>query len=347
MITEEHLRRLTAVERKLVEYNCNPCPTVPQYDLGAPVAGGPFVVGVIAGLGGGSRVAYILSDLTVHIASDPTYASNFGYSVAFGPVWVVACDNNFLHSADGINWNSVASPFSGGTAFDILWVGALSKFVAGGSNSSGQPLIATSPDGITWTLRSTPWDADGGFVNGLAFANIAGTPIRALGSSQASSGTSYVMMKSSDGISWTNVDTTPAVGNQLYRAAYLYRPGKWVAVGPAGDGNGIYESSDGNTWSPVRTGGIWLDVCEAYTPTIGAAVSTSTTVPVVISDEFSGSWVNASSPITGSIAGGITYSNTLSLFIRTGGNHLYTSPDGNIWTDFGNIGFYGARLLAF
>jgi len=96
----------------------------------------------------------------------------------------------------------------------------------------------TSPDGITWTLRTSAADNDWYSVcygNGLFVAvSITGTGNR--------------VMTSPDGITWTA--RTSAANNNWY--SVTYGNGMFVAVSITGTGNRVMTSPDGITWT-IRT----------------------------------------------------------------------------------------------
>ena len=81
-----------------------------------------------------------------------------------GSYWVAVGYNSNLtvtaaRSEDGLNWvSSVTNPFGGiGTGINVAWVGSYWVAVGGPTTNNIQttPVVATSPDGSTWTVNST------------------------------------------------------------------------------------------------------------------------------------------------------------------------------------------------
>ena len=107
-------------------------------------------------------------------------------------------------STAGSTWTSRTSNTTNGLT-SIDWSGSI--YVAGGTlDAGGSTVIVTSPDAITWTVRS----AIPGFSS-LNFIRWTGTEFVAGGNTNASGSCS--LMKSSNGISWTPY-TTVDVGNE-------------------------------------------------------------------------------------------------------------------------------------
>lgn len=164
-------------------------------------------------------------------------SSNQGYTV--------------LTSVDGVNWipHTTGMPYASGIAYnEALFV------LVGWSAGSGQPAIATSPDGANWTSRSSPFD--GGHVRQIAWN---GSAWMAVG--QSATGPPYSQVATSpDGITWT-AHSTPLDSN-VFEGAYsqgmsvMWNPNlaRWV-VGFQPDTNGygvMGLSPDGTTWTTTE-----------------------------------------------------------------------------------------------
>lgn len=105
-------------------------------------------------------------------------------------------------SPDAIIWTSRTSPFNN-VVNGVCWSEALSLWVATGNTTTGNRGLATSPDGITWTLISTPWDGGGG--SSIMYSNIFSKFI----GSGFDSGFNQIYIQSTDGITWTLLGTFP------------------------------------------------------------------------------------------------------------------------------------------
>lgn len=148
--------------------------------------------------------------------------------------------------------------------FKIVKHNGSNLYVAAGNN--GQ--MFTSPDGITWTSRTSGFGANS--ITALAYGNglwVAG-------------GDNGTITTSSDGITWT-ARTANMGTNQIL--SVIYANSLWVAVGNGGgtiNTGGITYSSDGITWTrksqSLTVGQSYNDV--TYNGTnwvVGASVNTN------------------------------------------------------------------------
>ena len=154
-------------------------------------------------------------------------------SVAYGNGLYVACDlgySSILISDDGLNFTRIDTKLPGGSTSVAYGRGI---FVVGLTNYSSAPSIATSFDGINWTLQDVP-------ILEYRYVMYGGGLFIGMGYS------GYGVITSSDGVNWTQ-HTIP--NSYWYRGAY---------------GNGIYvfcsvyvtngsipfmTSPDGITWT--------------------------------------------------------------------------------------------------
>jgi len=154
--------------------------------------------------------------------------------------------NRVMTSLDCINWtirtSAVDNNWSSityGVPSSGIYTG-VGLFVAVSTSGTGNRVM-TSPDGITWTIRTSAADNSWRSVtygNGL-FVAVSG------------SATSTDVMTSPDGITWTT--RTPSVNNDW--SAITYGNGLFVVVSNTGlgSGNRVMTSSDGITWTTRTT----------------------------------------------------------------------------------------------
>lgn len=113
--------------------------------------------------------------ITRSTAWDP-YVEEFD-AIVWSPslaLWCLIGSNSgdnyrIMTSPDGLTWTRRATPWDGnGGLNDLCWADTLGLFVATGWNFTSTPsdalrsrhTVITSPDGITWTERTTPFDSD-------------------------------------------------------------------------------------------------------------------------------------------------------------------------------------------
>ena len=199
--------------------------------------------------GNSTKITYSTNGITWNDGVGVPFTGE-GYSVAYGAgLWVAAGTNSSLvgntvaTSTNGINWVGRGSPvtYSGrGIAFgkdgsnQNLWV------VVGNEGSPG-PRIASSPDGITWTVRSAD-TAIFHTANKVAFGKDgSGNNLWvAVGSGNNTIATS------TNGFVWSGRGKTIFTA-QGRAVAYDSGAGLWVAVGEGG--NTIATSTDGIVWT--------------------------------------------------------------------------------------------------
>jgi len=177
----------------------------------------------------------------------------------------------------------------------------------------------TSPNGITWTTRTSAADISWRAVtygNGLFVA-------------VAINGTGNRVMTSPDGITWTI--RTSAADNEWY--GVTYGNGLFVAVAVSGTGNRVMTSPDGITWT-IRTSAadnLWLAV--TYGNGLFVAVSATGVGNRVMTSPDGTTWTIRTSAADNDWYG-VTHGNGLFVAVAaTGtGNRVMTSPDGTTWT---------------
>ena len=224
-------------------------------------------------------------------------------------------------------WISRASPANYGF-YGITYGAGL--FVAVGYNGSNNS-VATSPDGINWTLRTTPGSGWRSVVYGNGVFVAVGD-----------NGTSRIMT-STDGISWTSI-------NQFTTSGYLYvayglvngTTPTFVAVGHIGANRIIYSTNNGASWTGIAT----YDAFTWYSCAFGngnfVALSSDATYALYSSNATT--WTQTTAFQVGHDWNAVTYANGLFVAVSggsggsgTGGQNLTsrvaTSLDGITWTN--------------
>ena len=145
-------------------------------------------------------------------------------------------NNRVMTSPDGINWtarvSAEASTWNGWPSEANRWTSVAygrGMFIAVSNNGTGQ--LMTSPNGINWTIRTSPWyHIQGDPGPWVAFSN------------DYSGGTFHIVYSgslsyfSSDGITWTAKGTAGAWGeNKVWRSLASNNNDTFVAVSSSGN----------------------------------------------------------------------------------------------------------------
>jgi len=262
----------------------------------------------------------IIAGLTWHNVAVTSIGNLQRVDYADGHYVAVSDQGGALASTDAATWSPV-TVLSSSTATDHFNAMAIahigSTFVAAGSASaapysSARGAVATSTDGLTWSMATTP--AITAPLHGL----VAGPHFIALGE------TGHVY-SSTDGRAWTAAATI--AGAQAFNAG-TYAAGKYVIVGDAGY---IADSSDGITWAAgqvivvggagVNLHGVAYDGSEFIAVGDNGLIATST-------DGFS--WTPRTSVLTGALRG-VSVSSGGEIVV-VGDTGIETSLDGITWT---------------
>lgn len=146
------------------------------------------------------------------------------------------------------NWTSVA------------WNGAL--FVAVSSTGTGNRVM-TSPDGKSWTLRTSA--ADSGWTSVVWAAELG------LFVAVAASAVANDVMTSPDGIAWTI--RTGASTNAWQQVVWAAALGLLVAVASTGIGNRVMTSPDGIAWTSRTSAADYSWTSVTYSPELSLLVA--------------------------------------------------------------------------
>lgn len=291
---------------------------------------------------------------TVHGANLRPQIERFLFLVGiFLSISIVTMAPAISYAATPAAWSLHPSADEAKTWREVVWAPELKLFVSISSNS-----VMTSPDGTSWTFRTTPT----GSWSSIAWSAEAGKFV-AVGI-----GSSNNMIYSSDGINWA---TAPIGVNALNAVTWSPERHQFVAVGisvihsvviapdltvtpsPAGSlgltgvtwanndavyvatagGTGLgktYRSADGLNWTLNNTppvNGPWNEVVYAEDKDLFVIVGTNG----VMTSSDGVTWVPRTSPLSNLLS--ITYSPENSEFVAVGdGGGIQTSPDGANWT---------------
>jgi hypothetical protein len=227
---------------------------------------------------------------------------------------ILAMRGSIQTSTDGITWTVVShSPWNAYTFSSVVWSG--SKFVAVGFQAccgyAGSPggAIATSPDGLTWTVQNQ--SPPGEYLHTVLWS----------GSRFVVAG-EFGIQTSPDAVTWTYV--APYLGQSGSLNGVVWSGSKFVAVGPHGL---IFDSPDGSKWTS-RTSDVTNSLtCIAWN---GSRYAVGMDNGDILTSTDGISWIVRPTGTTSKVDA-ITW--TGSQFIAVGANSLIlTSPDGVSWT---------------
>jgi len=177
--------------------------------------------------------------------------------------------------------------------------------------------VMTSPDGITWTARTS---AANNVWHSIAYGNGVFVAV-------AITGTGNRVMTSPDGITWTA--RTSAADNDW--RAVTYGNGLFVAVASTGTGNRVMTSPDGITWT-IRTSAAdnsWFAI--TYGAGVFVAVAITGVGNRVMTSTDGITWTIRVSAEDNSWSGVAFGASTFVAVAADGTNRVMTSSDGITW----------------
>lgn len=273
-----------------------------------------------------SGVIYTSPDGTTWTIRASNVASNLADVAWNGSLFVaVGASGVITTSPDGVTWTARTIGDTGLTLNSVSWSGA--RFVATTTTAStGVAIIST--DGITWSRSATA------YAGAILYSGYLGGRFLAVGANQ--------IQTSTDGLNWVNCDHVKYVPTALSRT-YKYGSMYYALSTTAG----MYQSSDGITWSAARTAPLRPFIGMAYSGSAWVAVTgTSTGMPTSVYKSTDGTTWTKSADF-----GTLASTGTLpSVFIDVeyaSGNFIigcpttpaqnitytiYTSSDGVTWT---------------
>ena len=253
-------------------------------------------------------------------------AGGKGSSVAGSPT--VNC--TLASSTDGITW----VPRDIGQIFTVqvnslAWNGFLWVAVGSSGATSGGNIVATSPDGISWTGR-------GSFLinayTGQTMARVASSPFSSLTLIGQNQNQAFYY-GTTDGLNLTRYPYSAT--NYFWYAAY--NGTLWVSAPGSNISNTIYTSPDGINWTSRGVNGTIQVLGVAFSPILGiwAICGTGGTVSAFIQYSYDTiTWTNAA-PATASTAYDIQWSSApgQNIFVCVGaGPNVWTATAVGIFT---------------
>ncbi|GMO66730.1 MAG: hypothetical protein Ta2A_15040 [Treponemataceae bacterium] len=295
-----------------------------------------------AGLAAGTHTATIT--VTYNGTSGPTATASVTFTVMPFErfVAVAGSGDQVAYSSDGSSWKTAPmTTYENWTA--VTYGGGKFVAVARTSNGgTGTNKAAYSFDGINWIPTTMPTTAlwySITYGNGMFVAT-------AIGSDRA--GAAY----SSDGVTWTRVDTS-MVNTNLIWTSVAYGNNRFVILEQRGH---VKRSTDGGiNWSDATwldnfdsAGGAWQSITYGYNRFV--AVNTAGHIGV-IGDAVTGNWIK---PDLAGAWNAVTYGNNTFVAVASGSNQIATSADGINWTtgalpasgNWNSLTYAGGKFIA-
>jgi hypothetical protein len=220
-----------------------------------------------------------------------TGVQTFGSAIVWnGSYWLAtggneARDMGLASSTDGLSWIPILSnPFvlPGGLINSLAWNGSYWVAVGYDDYYNITKSIATSPDGIIWTVRSSPFDTAGLIANGIAWNGSLWVAVGGSIDVTNTTPTTVNIATSKDGITWTASNNNPFATATGASVAYsvAWNGSAWIVVGDNHNHSAyIAISNDGIHWtakssSPINNTGYAISA-RRLLPNIGSNPSGS------------------------------------------------------------------------
>ncbi len=212
----------------------------------------------VASSGSGSRVMYSSDGITWTAGSGaPTEQwASVAWSPSLAKFVAVsnAVTNAVMYSTDGITWSTSGVSGAGTDLWQsIAWSPDLSLFVAVSNTAGTGNEVMTSPDGLTWTMRTAAsssnwitvtWATSATAATAAVTAGATGCTGGSTGIFVALAGSPATEMYSCNGTNWTT-SSTGGTGSEAWKGV-TFGGSTFVAVGTTGV---AMSSTDGLTWT--------------------------------------------------------------------------------------------------
>ena len=215
--------------------------------------------------------------------------------------FIITTTQAVLLSKNGTEWEKI-SILSGSTFYDVAYGNNIYVIVGTGGT------VYSSPDGITWTSRTSGVSVD---LNKIIYANGMFVAV----------GVNGKIITSSDGITWTS--RTSGVSNDLYGICFSATIGEYIVVG---EPEIIITSPDGVTWVQKTSGG--SNGLQGVACNNTEIVAVGYNGAILISQDGT-NWEEETGVVTTSILD-IIYANNQFVATGTGGT-IIKSSDGLQW----------------
>ena len=236
------------------------------------------------------------------------------YSIAWNGSRFAAAGERILTSPEGKSW-VVSASFST-CAFTRVTTNGSMFIAVGGYYGNG--CIATSPDGRTWTDRTSGIESNAAVLSGVIWN---GSTFVAVGNiNRGRFGITNVFLTSPDGVSWTS---QPGTRDFLFDV--VWNGSRFAAVGGRTRQGSILTSPDGKTWTRGR-----FKVSDPFRTVLwnGATFVAAGLRGTVFTSPDGMTWTKRKSNTTRDL---LSLAWNGSLFVVVGEGVILTSPDGMAW----------------
>lgn len=295
-------------------------------------------------------MSYLAGGLIAITRLQPKTGAQLGYPVGPASSAVIIGDSTAAYSTSPSSF-SVATTVPAGAWRRVEYSPYIGRYVATSLTSQGR-IMHSDDGGDTWSIATS--DVSGGVGTGgnSGYGGVAWSPTLNKFASIWSQGSAI----SSDGLNWTfTAFTDPDFTNSGFGCAWndvRWSQGLSTFIATFSTGSAaatqIATSPDGVTWTmqpELGSSQNWSRLCWSEDLTLAICVSQANGSDLIKSSNGT-SWSSAGTPPPGSKNFyAAAWSPSLTLFVVVGGDrNVYTSPDGDVWTERTNALLAGSAL---